>query len=98
MLAQNVGKASIVMIPFMQLASLNFKETIIVNTSVVLLNLPTCEHIFHFSIFQIFKFLKIQQCKHIEGSTDFFASKPNFCNLFEIMATKHTQKSISSTP
>jgi hypothetical protein len=56
MLAQNVGKASIVMIPpFMQLASLNFKETIIVNTSVVLLNLPTCEHIFHFSKFQISK-------------------------------------------
>jgi hypothetical protein len=56
MLAQNVGKASIVMIPFMQLASLNFKETIIVNTHVACSIGPSVNTSFIFQIFIIENF------------------------------------------
>ncbi len=51
--------------------------------------------VIHIFIIEIFK---IQQCEYIDGSTDVFPSKPNFCNLFEFSATKSTQKSIFSTP
>jgi hypothetical protein len=71
-------------------------ESIIVNTSVLACSIgPSVnEHIFHFSnlIFQNWKFLNSAMWEYIEGSTDFSFREPNFCNLFEILATKYTLK------
>jgi hypothetical protein len=57
---------------------------------------PKCEHIYFFHIFEIENF-EIWQFKHIESTQLIFPSKPNFCNLLKFLATKFTQKSISST-
>jgi hypothetical protein len=52
-----------------------------------------------FFIFQIFgiEIFEIWQCEHIEGSIE-VSFQTHFYNLFEFIATKSIQKSISSIP